>query len=193
MGRIQFYGHFKQLTSNITKEKMRMCLRKGNLKREAESLRRAAQSNTIRNNHIKARIDKLQQNSNHIISKLAQKEYKTRHDWVGKVIDWKLCKKLKFNHMNKWDTYNQKSILDNETHKLLGDFKMHTDYLISARWPDLIIINKTKRTCRIVDFAVLADHRVKLKESEKKDKYLDLARELKKTEEHESDNYNNWN
>ena len=31
-----------------------------------------------------------------------------------------------------------------------------------------------------VDFAVLADHRVKLKESEKKEKYLDLAGELKK-------------
>ena len=37
-----------------------------------------------------------------------------------------------------------------------------------------------KRTCRIVDFAIPADHRVKLNESEKKDKYLDLARELKK-------------
>ena len=31
-----------------------------------------------------------------------------------------------------------------------------------------------------MDNAVPADHRVKLKESEKKDKYLDLARELKK-------------
>ena len=37
---------------------------------------------------------------------------------------------------------------------------------------------KRKRTYKIVDFAVPADHRVKLKESEK-DKYLDLARELK--------------
>ena len=37
-----------------------------------------------------------------------------------------------------------------------------------------------KRTSRIVDFAVSAGHWVKLKESEKKDKYLDLARELKK-------------
>ena len=46
--------------------------------------------------------------------------------------------------------------------------------------PDLIIINKKKRICKIVDFAVLADHRIKLKECEKKDKYLDLARELKK-------------
>ena len=32
---------------------------------------------------------------------------------------------------------------------------------------------------RIVDFTVPIDYRVKLKESEKKDKYLDLARELK--------------
>ena len=36
------------------------------------------------------------------------------------------------------------------------------------------------RICKIVDFAVLADHRTNLKECEKKDKYLDLARELKK-------------
>ena len=35
------------------------------------------------------------------------------------------------------------------------------------------------RTCKIVDFAVLADHRIKLKESEKKDKYRDLARDWK--------------
>ena len=36
------------------------------------------------------------------------------------------------------------------------------------------------KICKIVDFAVSADHRINLKESEKKDKYLDLARELKK-------------
>ena len=36
------------------------------------------------------------------------------------------------------------------------------------------------RICKIVDFAVLADHRINLKECEKKDKYLELARELKK-------------
>ena len=37
-------------------------------------------------------------------------------------------------------------------------------------------------------FAVLADHRLKVKESEKRDKCQDLARELKKkTMEHESD------
>ena len=37
-----------------------------------------------------------------------------------------------------------------------------------------------KKICKIVDFAVPADHRIKLKECEKKYKYLDLARELKR-------------
>ena len=58
---------------------------------------------------------------------------------------------------------------------------IHTDHLISVRRPNLIIINKKKkRICKIVDFAVPADYRIKLKECEKKDKYLNLVRELKK-------------
>ena len=40
---------------------------------------------------------------------------------------------------------------------------------------------------QILKFSVRAEHRVKLKESEKKDKYLDLAGELKKNMEYESE------
>ena len=76
--------------------------------------------------------------------------------------------------------HNLAPVLENDSHKLLWDFNIQTDHLIPARRPDLIIINKKKRICKIVDFAVLVDHRINLKESEKKDKYLDLARELKK-------------
>ena len=76
--------------------------------------------------------------------------------------------------------HNPAPVLENDTHKLLWDFNNQTDQLIPARTPDLIIINKKKRICKIVDFAVPADHRINLKESEKKDKYLDLARESKK-------------
>ena len=43
-----------------------------------------------------------------------------------------------------------------------------------------------------MDFTVPADHRVKLKESEKKDKYLDLAGNGK-TMEHESDSDTSYN
>ena len=86
-------------------------------------------------------------------------------------------------------------VLENDTHKLLWDFDIQTGHLISARRPGLIVINKKKRTCKIVDFAVPAYHRITLNKCEKKDKYLDLARELKKkqTMEHEGDDYINWN
>ena len=39
---------------------------------------------------------------------------------------------------------------------------------------------KKKGCWKIVNFAVPADHRIKLKEREKKNKYLELASELKK-------------
>ena len=167
----QLYGCFKRLTNNISHQKTWIWLRKGNFIRETESLLIAAQYNAIRTNHIKTRIDKTQQNSkcrlccdrdetiNHIInecSKSAQKEYKTRHDWIGKVIHWEMRKKFKFDHTNKWYMHNPAPVLENDTHKLLWDFDIQTDHLISARRPDLIIINKKKkkRICKIVDFAV---------------------------------------
>ena len=77
--------------------------------------------------------------------------------------------------------HNPTPVPENDSHKLLKDFNIQTDHLISARRPDLKIINtKKKRICKIVNFAVPADHGINLKECEKKDKCLDLAREWKK-------------
>ena len=119
----QLYGRFKRLMNSISHDKTWTWLREGNFKRETESLL-IAQNNVIRTNHIEAKIDKTQQNSkcrlygdrdetiSHIIcewSKLAQKEYKTRHDWVNKVIHWEMCKKFKFDHTNKWYVHNSES------------------------------------------------------------------------------------
>ena len=88
--------------------------------------------------------------------------------------------------------HNPAPVLENYTHNLLWDLDIHTDHLISARIPDLKINNKIKRICKNVEFAVLADHRIKLKECEKRDKYFNLARKLKKkTMEHKGDNYTN--
>ena len=94
-------------------EKTCTWIRNGNFKREIESLLIAAQKQFYKINYIKAKIDKRQQNNkcrlcgdadetiNYIMSessKLALKEYKTRHDWAGKVINGEFCKKLKFDH-----------------------------------------------------------------------------------------------
>ena len=58
-------------------------------------------------------------------------------------------------------------------HKLFWDFDIQMDHLISARRPDLIIINK-KGTCSIVDLAV------KLKECKKRISTSTLLRNFKK-------------
>ena len=82
---------------------------------------------------------------------------------------WGLRMKLKFDPTNKCYMHNPISVLENEIHKLLWDFDIQTDHLISARQPDLIIINREKkRTGKIVDFTVPADHIVKLIGNEKK-------------------------
>ena len=49
------------------------------------------------------------------------------------IIHCELCKKFKFDHINKWYMYNQTSALENDTHKLLLDFYIQTDHLISVR------------------------------------------------------------
>ena len=159
----QLYCRFKHLVNNISHQKTWTWLRKGNLKRETESFLVAAQDNAIRTNHIKARTDKTQQNSkcrlcsdrdetiNHIISecsKLAQKEYKARHDWVGKVIHWEMCRKFQIDHTKKWYMHNPAPVLENDSHKLLWDFNIETDHLIPARRPDLIIINNNNNKKR---------------------------------------------
>ena len=117
---------------------------------------------------------------NNFCSKLAQNAYKARHDWVSKVIHWEMCKKFKFDHANKWYMHYPAPIQENDTRKHLCDFNIQTYHLIPARRLYLIIINKRKRICKIVDIAVPADHRINVKECEKRDKYLDLARKLKK-------------
>ena len=78
----------------------------------------------------------------------AQKEYKTKHDWVEKVIHRELYKKLKFDRTNKWNMHNSESVLENDMHKLLWDFVIQTDPLISARRPNFVIL-KTKKTKQI--------------------------------------------
>ena len=53
------------------------------------------------------------------------------------VTRWELCKKFKFDHMNKWYMFNPESVQENETQTILWDFEMQTDQLITARPPDI--------------------------------------------------------
>ena len=106
-----------------------------------------------------AKTDNMQQNSkyrlcgdrdeivNHIISKcskLAQKEYKTRHNSVGKMIQSEVFKRFKFDHTTKWYIQKPESVLKNKKHKILSNFEIKMDLSIPAKRPGLALINKKK-------------------------------------------------
>ena len=54
--------------------------------------------------------------------------------------------------------HNSAPVLENYTHKLLWDFDIHTDHLISARRPDLIIMNKKKNKKKQKKNKLLYEH-----------------------------------
>ena len=62
--------------------------------------------------------------------------------------------------------------------KIPRDFEIQADHQILARRP-VLINNNEKKTCQLVDYIFPADHREKMREGEKLDNYLDLAKELR--------------
>ena len=127
---------------------------------------------------------KVDESIDHVLSgcsKLAQKEYKRRHDNLGKIVHWKLPAKCNFEVRGKWYEHEPESVLENEDYKILWDFSIQTDHVIEARRLDLVLVDKKERICKIIDFAVRGDSRIEEKEKDKIEKYQDLGRELQKT------------
>ena len=112
------------------------------------------------------------------MNKLAQKEYKRRHDNLGKIVHWKLTKKCNFEAGDKWYELEPESFLENEDY-ILRDFIISTDHVIEAQRPNLVVVDK-ERTCKIIDFAVYRYSRIEEKEKKKIEKYHYLRRESHK-------------
>ena len=185
------HGQYLRQTKEVRNDQCWACLQNGNLKRETESLIVAAQNQSIRTNLVKAKIDKSQGDSlcrkvdesiYHIVSgcsKLAQKECKRRHDKLGKIVHWKLARKCNFEAGDEWYEHEPESVFENEDYKIFWDFNIQTDHVIEAQRPDLVVVDKKERSCKIIDFAVPGDSRIE-KEKDKIEKYQDLGRELQK-------------
>ena len=70
-----------------------------------------------------------------------KKDFKTRKDWVKKMILWEFCKSLKFDHTTKLYIHKPESVPEHETHKILWNFYVQTDHPILVKRPDLVLIN----------------------------------------------------
>ena len=99
---------------------------------------------------------------------------------LGKTVYWKPARKYNTEVVDKWYEHEPESVLENEDYKILWDFSIQTDHVIEARRPDLAVVDKKSRTCKIHDFAVPGESRIEEKEKEKIEKYEDLRKELQK-------------
>ena len=136
------------------------------------------QEQAIRTNYVKHNIEKTIKNPlcrlcgengesvQHLVSgceKLAQREYKRRHDNVAKKVHWVICKKNGLEHTEKWCEHVPEGAVENEEVKMLWDIDIQCDNVIEARRPDIILIEKKERKGIIIDIAVPADVRVEKK------------------------------
>ena len=155
----------------------------------------AAQEQALRTNYTKNKIDKTSENplcrmcgvrgetvQDKICEckKLAQREYKRRHDTVAKLVHWKLCEKHNLERKEKWYEHCPEEAVEDDGVKLIWDINIQCDNVMEARRPDLILVDKKAKSCVIIDVAVPGDCRICEKEIEKAEKYQNLKRELKR-------------
>ena len=72
------------------------------------------------------------------------------------------------------------SVLENNKCKILWDFAIQTDKEIEHRRTDIVVIDKEKRECKIIDIAVPGDQNIRVRELEKITKHQDLRLQVQK-------------
>ena len=187
--------YVRNIQDIVNKEDTAGWLRNGRLKKETEGLIVAAQDQALSTNAIKVNVYKQkgspmcrlcglkEETVDHLVSscsKIAQTDYKGRHDRVAAFLHWSLCKQYGFARAENWWTHRAEKVLENDRCKLLWDFAIRTDKVIKEHRPDIVILNKEKREAMLVDVAIPGDARVVNKELEKKVKYRDLSIEVQR-------------
>ena len=82
-------------------------------------------------------------------SKLAQREYKQRHDNVAKYIHLLLAEKYGFERATKWYEQRPEGVMESQDFKLLWDFIIQCDRLIQARRLDIVVVDNEKEGSEI--------------------------------------------
>ena len=178
------HGQYKRQIITIAGPSSWEWLKQQDLKKETESLIIAAQDQAVRTNYIKHRVDKTttsplcrlcrssSETNDHILNgcpKLAQTEYKIRHDKVAAAIHWSLCKRFGFQESKtcKWCEHRAEKVLENDAVKILWDFHVQTDKNIEHCRPDILIVKKREKEAIIIDIAVPGDTRIIDREQDK--------------------------
>jgi hypothetical protein len=185
--------YLKDIEGKVDTEKTWSWLKNGDMKKETEGFLLAAQDQALRTNTIKAKIDKTTDDSkcrlckekeetvDHLVSacsKIAQTDYKERHNKVASMLHWNLCKKYNIPAADKWWEHKVEKVLQQDDVKILWDFKIQTDKHLAHNIPDITVVEK--KQVWLIDVAIPGDSRIQQKEVEKITKYQDLKIEVER-------------
>ena len=113
-------------------------------------------------------------------SKLSQREYKTRHDNVARMVHWKFCEKFNLVKSENWYLHNPQTVTENVNHKLIWYMNIKCDNAIVERIPDIVIFNEMEKIAIIIDVAIPGYKRTIVKEKENIEKYQNLKKEIQR-------------
>jgi hypothetical protein len=113
-------------------------------------------------------------------SKLSLNEYLRRHNEVARLLHKNICDDFGIPTTKRYWMHEPTAVTETEDVKILWDFEIQTDHHITARRPDIIVVDKKKKETLIIDVAVPEDRNICDKEKEKITKYQDLRLEIKK-------------
>ena len=111
-------------------------------------------------------------------SKLAPTEYIRRHNEVARLVHRNICESYNIEVRRPRWKHEPEAVTENQEVKILWDFDIRTDRHITARRPDIVVIDKSKKTALVIDIAVPDDRNISTKEHEKITKYQELRVEI---------------
>lgn len=179
----------------VDKEASLAWLRSSDLKGETESLIIAAQDQALNTRYHQRKIIGLEIDSkcrmcsskeetiSHILSgctTLAATEYTYRHNKIASYIHWLMCKELGTEVQDKWYDHEPQPVINTQDCTIMWDHSIRTDRTIGANRPDIVLHNRAKKTCLLIDVAIPDDQNITLKEAEKISKYKDLQIEVQR-------------
>ena len=192
------HGKFAERASqaDVSQERTFSWLKSSGLRAETEGFICAAQDQSLKTKNYLANIMKSGEDPkcrycgqqletiDHLVSGcsiLAKTEYLIRHNKVAQYIHWRVCHHFGINAAQQWYQHEIPPVMENNKAKILWDFSIQTDKTIRANRPDLVIIDKTNKTCILIDVSIPSDRNTSLKTFEKLSKYKDLAIEIEKS------------
>ena len=111
---------------------------------------------------------------------LAGKQYTHRHNQIAKYVYWCILKDYGIQVDETWLKLKPENVTTKDDVIIMWDTDVITDINVESNRPDIIIHDKKKKTCLLIDVSVPNCQNIIKKEAEKITKYRDLEIEVQK-------------